>query len=97
MPLSILHQRDALNFLSRVSDKEWTLEISDTGIGIPKKERKNLFKMYYRAENAVNSKISGTGIGLMLVQNLVRMHGGKISYTSQETKVRHFLSVFQER
>jgi signal transduction histidine kinase/ligand-binding sensor domain-containing protein/DNA-binding response OmpR family regulator len=76
----------SIEFTVRVTEKEWFLEISDTGIGIPKKDRKNLFKMYYRAENAVNSKVSGTGIGLMLVQNLVRMHAGKISYTSQETK-----------
>jgi len=50
--------------------------------------------MYYRAENAVNSKILGTGIGLMLVQNLVRMHNGKISYTSQENKGSAFYVSF---
>jgi signal transduction histidine kinase/ligand-binding sensor domain-containing protein/DNA-binding response OmpR family regulator len=65
-------------------EKEWSLEISDTGIGIPKKDRKHLFKMYYRAENAINSRQSGTGIGLMLIQNLVQMHGGRIGFTSQE-------------
>jgi len=68
----------------RGSEKEWTLEVSDTGIGIPRKERKHLFKMYYRADNAINSKKSGSGLGLMLVQNLVRLHGGKIRYTSKE-------------
>jgi signal transduction histidine kinase/ligand-binding sensor domain-containing protein/DNA-binding response OmpR family regulator len=81
----------------RVTEKEWFLEISDTGIGIPKKDRKNLFKMYYRAENAVNSKVSGTGIGLMLVLNLVRMHSGKISYTSQEAKGSTFFVSFPRK
>lgn len=75
-----------IEFSVKVSEKEWNLEISDNGIGIPKKDRRNLFKMYYRAENAVNSKISGTGIGLMLVQSLVRLHKGKIGYSSQENK-----------
>ena len=65
-----------------VSDKEWTLKLSDTGIGIPKKDRKNLFKMYYRADNAINSRKPGSGIGLMLIQNLVRLHRGKICFTS---------------
>jgi signal transduction histidine kinase/ligand-binding sensor domain-containing protein/DNA-binding response OmpR family regulator len=65
-----------------VNEKEWTLKLSDTGIGIPKKDRKNLFKMYYRADNAVNSRKPGSGLGLMLIQNLVRLHRGKISYTS---------------
>lgn len=83
-----------IRFYVRVNEKEWMLEISDTGIGIPKKDRRDLFKMYYRAENAVNSKISGTGIGLMLVQNLIKMHEGRISFTSQENKGSTFLVNF---
>jgi signal transduction histidine kinase/DNA-binding response OmpR family regulator/ligand-binding sensor domain-containing protein len=78
----------------KMNDKEWLLEISDTGIGIPKKEQKNLFKMYYRAANAINSRKSGTGIGLMLVQNLVKMHGGTITFSSQENKGSTFSLCF---
>ena len=89
--------KGCIEFSVKVNDKEWTLEISDTGIGIPKKERKNLFKMYYRAENAINSKISGTGIGLMLVKNLVRMHSGKVGFTSQETKGSTFYLTFPRK
>jgi DNA-binding response OmpR family regulator len=80
-----------------LNDKEWILELSDTGIGIPKKDRKNLFKMYYRAENAINSRKSGTGIGLMLIQNLVRMHNGKVSFTSQENAGSTFTLSFPRK
>jgi DNA-binding response OmpR family regulator len=73
------------------------LEISDNGIGIPKKDRKHLFKMYYRAENAINSRQSGTGIGLMLIQNLVQMHGGRISFTSQENVGSSFTISFPRK
>ncbi|MCD8030144.1 MAG: ATP-binding protein [Bacteroides sp.] len=46
----------------------WSIEIRDTGIGIPEKERKNLFQQFYRAENAINSSETGAGIGLVLVK-----------------------------
>ena len=47
----------------------WRLEIKDNGIGIPAKEQRKLFKMHFRGTNAINSKTTGSGIGLMLVRN----------------------------
>lgn len=68
-------------------DKDnWSLEITDTGIGIPAKEQKKLFKLHFRGSNAINAKITGSGIGLMLVWKLVRIHKGKISIESVENK-----------
>ena len=63
---------------------KWTLEVQDTGIGISKKAQKLLFREYYRGENAINTKIVGSGIGLLLVKNYVSMHGGKIVCISQK-------------
>jgi signal transduction histidine kinase/DNA-binding response OmpR family regulator/ligand-binding sensor domain-containing protein len=83
-----------VSLAAKMNAKEWTIEISDTGIGIPKKEQKNLFRMYYRAANAINSRKSGTGIGLMLVENLVKLHGGSITFTSLENKGTSFLLSF---
>lgn len=62
----------------------WKLEISDTGIGIPTNEQKKLFKVHFRGSNAINSKITGSGIGLMLVRKLVHLHNGKIYLESVE-------------
>ncbi|MBN1927752.1 MAG: response regulator [Prolixibacteraceae bacterium] len=62
----------------------WTLQVKDQGIGVDKKEQKQLFKEFYRGENAVNSKIVGSGIGLLLVKNYVNLHGGEVSFSSQE-------------
>ena len=67
----------------RCSATKWTFEVQDTGIGITKKVQKRLFREYYRGENAINSKIVGSGIGLLLVKNYVLLHGGKVSCTSQ--------------
>lgn len=62
----------------------WRLEVKDNGIGIPAKEQRKLFKMHFRGTNAINSKITGSGIGLMLVRKLVSLHNGKIYIESTE-------------
>lgn len=68
----------------KVGNANWELEVKDQGIGIGKKAQQQLFKEFYRGDNAINSKIVGSGIGLMVVKNYVSMHGGEISFTSQE-------------
>ena len=68
----------------RCVTSKWILEVQDTGIGISKKAQKLLFREYYRGENAINTKIVGSGIGLLLVKNYVSMHGGKIVCISQK-------------
>ncbi|GHT40042.1 hybrid sensor histidine kinase/response regulator [Bacteroidia bacterium] len=63
---------------------QWILEVKDYGIGISKKVQNKLFREFYRGDNAVNSKIVGSGIGLLLAKNYVELHGGTISCNSQE-------------
>ena len=62
----------------------WKIEVRDTGIGVPVREQKKLFKLHFRGSNAINSKITGSGIGLMLVRKLVHLHNGKINIESAE-------------
>lgn len=59
-------------------------KIKDSGIGIPKKEQKNIFNRYFRAENVLN--IQGTGIGLNIVQSHLENLGGTVNFTSEEHK-----------
>jgi signal transduction histidine kinase/ligand-binding sensor domain-containing protein/DNA-binding response OmpR family regulator len=70
-------------------------KISDTGIGIPKNEVKNLFERFYRASNAKKDKAKkGTGIGLSLVSRLIRKHRGFLDINSVEgdgTRVSFYL------
>ncbi len=72
-----------VNISLNCTEHRWVLEVQDFGIGISKKAQRQLFKEYYRAENVVNSKIVGSGIGLLLVKNYVNLHGGKINCISQ--------------
>lgn len=64
----------------------WSVEIKDNGIGIPASEQKKLFRMYFRGSNAINYKISGSGIGLLLVKKLTQLHKGKLFFNSTEGK-----------
>ena len=68
----------------KCDEKKWILLVKDSGIGISKKAQRQLFKEFYRGDNAINSKVVGSGIGLLLVKNYVTMHGGNISCNSQE-------------
>ena len=61
-----------------------TVTVADTGIGIPSSEQKKLFRNCFRGSNVVNLKVTGSGIGLMLVYKLVKLHKGKIHIQSVE-------------
>ena len=58
------------------------LTVSDTGIGIPEHEIPHLFERFHRVEGARGRTYEGSGIGLALVQELVRLHGGNVQVQS---------------
>lgn len=60
------------------------LSIRDTGAGIPETELPRLFERFHRVEGVRGRSIEGSGIGLALVQELVRFHGGTIEVASRE-------------
>ncbi len=59
------------------------LTVRDTGTGIPAEEMPRLFERFHRVEGAPGRTHEGTGIGLALVQELVKLHGGSISAQSE--------------
>ncbi|MBV9750651.1 MAG: PAS domain S-box protein [Acetobacteraceae bacterium] len=59
------------------------LRVRDTGIGIAPADLPRLFERFHRVEGAVSRSHEGTGIGLALVDELVRLHGGSISVESE--------------
>jgi signal transduction histidine kinase/DNA-binding response OmpR family regulator len=58
------------------------VRIADTGIGIAQDEQPRLFERFHRVEGAQGRSFEGTGIGLALVQELVRLHGASIEVES---------------
>jgi PAS domain S-box-containing protein len=59
------------------------MRVRDTGIGIPSDELPNVFKRFHRIENARGRSHEGTGIGLALACELVKLHGGSIEVESE--------------
>ncbi|RHL10480.1 MULTISPECIES: response regulator [Bacteroides] len=76
----------SVHIFAAETEDNWSVEVKDTGIGIPASEQKKLFRMHFRGSNAINSKVTGSGIGLLLVWKLVRLHKGKINFSSTEGK-----------
>lgn len=83
------HQNKEIRLSIDKKGKRASIKIEDQGIGIPKKERVNLFKRFYRAENAAN--FQGTGLGLHLVKNYLDLVGGSISFSSELHKGTIFI------
>lgn len=68
--------------------EEISISVIDQGIGIPESDQKNLFTPFYRATNTRN--IQGNGLGLNIIRESVKLHGGEITFKSTENKGSNF-------
>jgi PAS domain S-box-containing protein len=64
------------------ADHAVELQVRDTGVGIPGEHREHVFERFYRIESTRARTYEGTGIGLALVQELVKLHGGSVRVES---------------
>jgi PAS domain S-box-containing protein len=71
----------AVSLRAVASDVELT--VRDTGTGIPEEEISRLFERFHRVKNARGRSYEGSGIGLALVQELVKLHGGVVRVESR--------------
>jgi PAS domain S-box-containing protein len=60
--------------------------VEDTGIGLSKKDQKQIFSMFFQAEEPLSKEHEGTGLGLALCKQLVELHGGHIWFSSNKGK-----------
>ena len=78
-PVELTAHRVSLNF-----------EVSDTGIGLTKKQLKNLFQPFTQAESSTNRQYGGSGLGLAISQKLVSRMDGDLQVSSQPKKGSSF-------
>lgn len=70
--------------LRRVSGNNTaSILIKDNGIGIPAGDIKRIFKRFYRSQSKASAATKGTGLGLFIVQTIIKNHGGKITAESK--------------
>lgn len=62
------------------------VSVRDSGIGIPKSQQGKIFQKFFRADNAVASVATGTGLGLYYVKMVIEAHGGRIWFDSVPDK-----------
>jgi signal transduction histidine kinase len=80
--------------MSRHAD-QLSIEVQDQGIGIPIAEQREIFDRFVRGGDSKARRISGTGIGLAMVREIVRAHGGEILLTSEPGRGSRFTVVLR--
>ncbi|HEV2833720.1 MAG TPA: HAMP domain-containing sensor histidine kinase [Pyrinomonadaceae bacterium] len=64
--------------VSATDEKRVTVRVADQGIGIPQTQLKRIFKRFYRVPGRFMARVKGTGLGLFIVESVVKKHGGKV-------------------
>ena len=70
----------------KIDGDRYDIVVRDTGIGIPEKEQRNVFKRFYRVDDARSRESGGSGLGLSIIKNVVKKHQGDIHLTSEPGK-----------
>jgi PAS domain S-box-containing protein len=76
-------------------DGRYQVDIEDTGMGIPEEELAHIFKGFYRVRPQDPKRPAGSGIGLAVVQELVRLHQGELNVTSKMGEGSLFSLIFK--
>jgi len=69
-------------------EEQIKIDVRDYGMGIPKDDQGHLFESFFRASNVGN--VQGSGLGLSIVNEFIKLHGGTISLESEENQGTNF-------
>ena len=82
---SIKYTKDngTITLKSYSRDNNIIVDISDTGIGIPKDDLSKIFDRFYRTDQSRTREMGGTGLGLSIAKSIITLHNGKIKIRSK--------------
>lgn len=75
-----------VTFRVNITDKQIEIGVEDTGVGIAEDELGKVFDKFFRSQDPRVQEQTGTGLGLALAQEVVRLHGGRITVESEINK-----------
>lgn len=73
----------SLVLIKEKDNKFIQISVKDSGIGLDKKDKKNLFKLFHRGDKATSLHPNGSGLGLFIVKNLIESHKGTVKVDSK--------------
>lgn len=76
-------EKGTITITAQCDDKNVTVAIADTGVGIEEEYIPKLFDEFYRVENEINQSLKGSGLGLALAKRIIEAHHGEIRVTSK--------------
>jgi signal transduction histidine kinase len=88
---------DEITILCQKINDDCVITVSDTGIGMTKKDIDHIFNRFYRSDHVRNQNISGHGLGLSLAKLIILAHTGKIKIRSQFKKGSSFIITIPKR
>lgn len=70
--------------VKEINERQVSIKIKDTGIGIPEESKKNIFEPFYRVETSRSHQMGGVGLGLSIVDIIIKKHKGIINVSDNE-------------
>lgn len=80
-----------ITIYSREAGDDIELGVKDDGNGVPKEIQKDIFQKFFRGGDEETRSAKGTGLGLFIISEIVRLHGGKIVYRDNHPKGANFM------
>lgn len=83
-------QEGTVEVLAYIKNQSVFISVTDTGIGIAKESHANVFKEFTQANDGIEKKFGGTGLGLTISKKIIELLGGTIELQSEEGKGSEF-------
>ena len=86
--------RSAVHIYLQMSDHEVSIVVRDQGLGVPVEELRFVFDSFYRGRNAIERHVEGSGLGLSIVHQTMKQHGGEAKVQNYPDGGAEFTLVF---